>query len=252
MLSHFAFFAILTISFLVTSNATTKNPTSQPTVFPSSQPSTKPSKLPTPSPTASPPPIIGTLVNQRGLAGSDGDGGPAMLATLNHPSDVITDPAGNMYIADTYNSKIRKVSVVTGFISTVAGTGVAGFNYDLHPATASQLAYPYDLAIDNSGNLYISGKQAYKRATHSSSSNTQYCPPSDTCMHGLPGSFLLSLLSSPLLSQTRSTIVSVWSLPSHPSPPPPPPPVEPPPRPILDRASVSTAFHLPHPSTTLV
>ena len=40
----------------------------------------------------------------------------------------------------------------------VTGTGVAGFNRDLHPATASQLAYPYDLAIDNSGNLYISGK----------------------------------------------------------------------------------------------
>ena len=38
------------------------------------------------------------------------------------------------------------------------GTGVAGFNYDLHPATSSQLAYPYDLAIDTSGNLFISGK----------------------------------------------------------------------------------------------
>ena len=156
MRSFFVLLACGTISFLVTINADTHYPTSQPTDLPSSQPSTKPSKLPTPSPTASPPPIISTLVNQRGLAGSDGDGGPATSASLNHPSDVIADPFGNLYIADTYNSKIRKVSVATGFISTIAGTGVAGFNYDLHPATTSQLAYPYDLAIDTSGNLYIS------------------------------------------------------------------------------------------------
>ena len=57
-----------------------------------------------------------------------GDGGPALLATLDRPSDVITDPMGNIYIADTYNSKIRKVSVDTGFISTVAGMVVDGRN----------------------------------------------------------------------------------------------------------------------------
>jgi PKD repeat protein len=94
-----------------------------------------------------------TTVAGTGTAGPLGDGGQATSAQLNNPSDVAVDAQGNLYIADTQNHKIRKVS--GGIITTVAGTGTAGPLGDGGQATSAQLNKPSDVAVDAQGNLYI-------------------------------------------------------------------------------------------------
>ena len=95
-----------------------------------------------------------TTIAGTGGRGFSGDGGPAVEAELRNPSGVAVDGAGNLYIADTVNHRIRKVDS-TGTITTVAGTGQYGFGGDGGPATAVRLAYPDDVAVDGAGNLYI-------------------------------------------------------------------------------------------------
>ena len=85
--------------------------------------------------------------------GFSGDQNNGTEASLSFPSGVAVDAAGNVYIADTGNHRIRKVS--GGLISTVAGDGTAGFSGDHGPATSARLSYPSDVAIDAAGNLYI-------------------------------------------------------------------------------------------------
>ena len=90
-----------------------------------------------------------------GVQGSSGDGGPATSAALNHPIGVVADSAGNVYIADYYGHQVRKVSAATGILTTVAGTGAGASGGDGGPATAADLFYPIDVAVDGAGNLYI-------------------------------------------------------------------------------------------------
>ncbi|CAM5671791.1 RICIN domain-containing protein [Streptomyces atroolivaceus] len=90
-----------------------------------------------------------------GTAGVAGDGGPAIKAQLKTPYAVAVDDTGAVYIADSGNERIRKVTA-EGEISTVAGTGVAGSGGDGGPATKAQLNRPYGIALDSSGSLYIS------------------------------------------------------------------------------------------------
>ena len=87
--------------------------------------------------------------------GYSGDGGPATAALLFGPTGVAVDPAGNIYIADIFNFRIRRVDAATGIISTIAGNGTAGFNGDGGPASAAEINYPTDVALDASGNIYI-------------------------------------------------------------------------------------------------
>lgn len=95
-----------------------------------------------------------TTIAGNGTGGYNGDGGPAIFAQLNTPTGVAVDAAGNVYIADQGNSRIRKVNT-SGFISTVAGVGIAGYNGDGILATLAKLNYPYDVAVDGMGNLYV-------------------------------------------------------------------------------------------------
>ena len=89
-----------------------------------------------------------------GTSGSGGDGGPATEAELDNPRGVCTDAFGNVYIADTDNNRIRKVSA--GFISTVVNTsGAAGDSGDGGPATVAQLRKPFGVRADAAGNIYI-------------------------------------------------------------------------------------------------
>jgi hypothetical protein len=90
-----------------------------------------------------------------GAAGSGGDNGPATSAELNSPYGVAVDGAGNLYIADTTNNRIRMVTLSSGIITTVAGNGSGGFSGDGNPATSAQLYNPFGVAVDGSGNLYI-------------------------------------------------------------------------------------------------
>ena len=97
---------------------------------------------------------IVTTIAGNGSPGFSGDGSGGLGAQLDDPHDVVIDAAGNVYIADTLNARIRKVDT-SGNISTYAGVGTTGYSGDGGPAVNAQLWYPPGLALDNSGNLYI-------------------------------------------------------------------------------------------------
>ncbi len=80
---------------------------------------------------------------------------PATLLTLNAPSGVAVDSSGSIYVADWYNHRIRKVTV-DGLVRTIAGNGTAGYSGDGGDAKQAQLNYPFAVAVDSSGNVYIS------------------------------------------------------------------------------------------------
>jgi hypothetical protein len=101
-----------------------------------------------------------------GTLGYSGDGGPATKAALKFPGGVAADQAGNLVVADTYNSRIRVVAaksgtfygkaMTTAHIYTVAGNGTAGFTGDGGPATSAEVNFPERVTVDPTGNLVIS------------------------------------------------------------------------------------------------
>jgi sugar lactone lactonase YvrE len=95
-----------------------------------------------------------TTVAGNGVTGYSGDGGPATGAQINQATAIAVDAAGDLYIADTGNQRIRKVSA-NGTITTVAGNGTAGYSGDGGPAAVASLNSPGGVAIDAGGNLYI-------------------------------------------------------------------------------------------------
>jgi sugar lactone lactonase YvrE len=95
-----------------------------------------------------------TTVAGNGTQGYSGDNGPATSAELYYPTGVAADSYGNLYIADTNNSRIRQVSP-NGIITTVAGDGVAGYSGDNAAATSAELSHPLSMSVDSFGNLYI-------------------------------------------------------------------------------------------------
>ncbi len=96
--------------------------------------------------------IITTVVGT-GEQGFAGDGGPALSAVLDSPAGIAFDASGNLYIADSHNHRIREV--VNGTISTIAGTGTAGFSGDGASATSAQLNLPTAVSVDATGNILI-------------------------------------------------------------------------------------------------
>jgi DNA-binding beta-propeller fold protein YncE len=101
--------------------------------------------------------VAGT--NQEGFGG---DGGPALEARLKLPSDLVLDAAGNLYIADTRNGRIRRVDSESGLIATVVGLGAGDYNGDGLPARETSLLSPEGVAIDASGAILI-GDAGVKR-----------------------------------------------------------------------------------------
>jgi RHS repeat-associated protein len=97
---------------------------------------------------------IGTIAGN-GTGGYAGDSGPATGAELFSPQAVAVDSAKNVYIADTFNSVIRKVTAATGVITTVAGSANYGYSGDNGPATSAELFDPEGVAVDGAGNIYI-------------------------------------------------------------------------------------------------
>jgi sugar lactone lactonase YvrE len=106
-----------------------------------------------------------TTVAGTGISGFSGDGGPATSARSSSANGVVVDGAGNLFIADG-NNRIRKVTAA-GIITTVAGTGILGFSGDGGPATSAQLSFPYGVAVDGAGNLFIAdtGNNRIRRVT---------------------------------------------------------------------------------------
>jgi sugar lactone lactonase YvrE len=98
--------------------------------------------------------LITTIAGIR-LRGYSGDGEAAVQATLNRPKGVALDPAGNIFIADTENHRIRRVDALSKTITTVVGNGIAGFTGDNVPAVQTSLNSPEKIAFDQAGNLFI-------------------------------------------------------------------------------------------------
>lgn len=97
---------------------------------------------------------VETILAGTGTAGFTGDGIAATASELNYPTSIALDKAGNLYITDSGNNRIRRVAAGTGLISTVAGPGVAGTLGDSGPATSAYIG-PSAIALDSPGNLYI-------------------------------------------------------------------------------------------------
>src|SRR4029077_18913774 len=103
-----------------------------------------------------------SLVAGNGVFGFAGDGGPALDASFNSPGHVALDPAGNLFIFDIGNARIRRLDASTGVISTVAGNGTSGFAGDGGPATAAKLGYTPGFAWDSAGNLFLADQNNHR------------------------------------------------------------------------------------------
>jgi sugar lactone lactonase YvrE len=110
-----------------------------------------------------------TTIAGNGTGGFSGDGGPATAAELNFPTGLAFDKAGNLYIGDQNNKRVRKITKSTGFITTVAGNGTSGFSGDGGPATAAKLSFLDGVAVDANGAIYIAdtGNNRIRKVTPS-------------------------------------------------------------------------------------
>ncbi len=123
-----------------------------PSVSPTSAQPT--SYAPTTAPSMGTTDIISTIAGT-GVTGFSGDGGAATSASLYIPVGIAVDISGNFYIDDLFNHRVRKVTLSTGIITTIAGTGAVDFYGDGGPGTSAALSSPYAVEVDTSGNVYI-------------------------------------------------------------------------------------------------
>ncbi|MFK0288431.1 hypothetical protein ACIQVL_49350 [Streptomyces sp. NPDC090499] len=146
-----------------------------------------------------------------GQPGFVSDGGPADATSLNYPATVAVDGAGNLYIGDGHNQRVRKVTP-SGIITTVAGNGIAGYIADGGPAVGQQLYYPYGVAVAPSGDLYIAdaGNQRVRKV-FGAATMTPPPHPSPTCTASLS-------CSSPSRAVRSSTSAPASTTAAPPSP----------------------------------
>ncbi len=126
-----------------------------------------------------------TTVAGNGIAGFSGDGGPATNASLNNPLAVAVDSAGNLYIGEGGNNRIRKVT--GGTISTIAGNGSPGFSGDGGPATSASLNQPTALSVDSAGNVYFADQANHRIREILSGSVTYLVTPAALTLSALAG-----------------------------------------------------------------
>ncbi len=134
-----------------------------------------------------------------GTAGYLGDGGLALLARLQNPEGVALASNGDLYVADTGNHAVRRVSAATGIISTVAGTGTAGSTGDGGPATSARLSGPQAIDLNSSGDLFIadSGNHKIRRLESASGLITTVAGTGTSGFSGDGGATTLAQFDSP-------------------------------------------------------
>ncbi|HEY1860823.1 MAG TPA: hypothetical protein VGG61_10735, partial [Gemmataceae bacterium] len=97
-----------------------------------------------------------TIIGGTGEKGSGGDGGPALKAEFDGPHSLVATPEGDIYLADTWNNRVRKIDGKTGVITTVAGTGEKGYSGDGGPAVKAKFGGVYCVALNDRGErLYV-------------------------------------------------------------------------------------------------
>jgi sugar lactone lactonase YvrE len=147
---------------------------------------------------------ISTYAGIAGGANETGDGGPALSAQLNNPSGMATDAAGNLFFADTNNSRVRKIDASTGIITTVAGTGQGGggrgFSGDGGPAVRAALFAPQAVAVDGSGNVFIAdwGNNRIRRVDAASQTITTIAGSGSAGFSGDNGDALAAVIGHPV------------------------------------------------------
>ena len=131
--------------------------------------------------------------------GYAGDGGSANFASLNSPSATALDSAGDIYIADSGNNVVRRIDAKTGVITTVAGTGSAGYSGDNGPAIAAQLSSPVGLTIDGAGNIFVAdyANDVVRRIEAGTGIITTYAGQRSATVVGDGGSALNAQLNNP-------------------------------------------------------
>ena len=145
---------------------------------------------------------IVTTIAGNGTRGYSGDGGPATQAQLAYPCKVAVDAAGNVYIPDAQNHRIRKVSPA-GIFTTIAGTGTQGFSGDGGPAVNAEMAFPGSAVIDNAGNLYFGDYNQVIRKIDGAGIITTY---GGNGTYGYSGDGGLAVLASIALTEGRISI----------------------------------------------
>jgi len=137
--------------------------------------------------------VITTVAGNGTTVGSLGDNGPATSAQLYFPDSVAVDSAGNLYIADAGNNRIRKVS--NGVITTVAGNGMFGYSGDNGPAASAWLCWPQGVAVDSAGNVYIAdqGNNCIRILTPTGSSCTYSVAPASLQAPAAGGNLTVSI-----------------------------------------------------------
>ncbi len=159
--------------------------------------------------------VINTIAGT-GVVGFSGDGGPATNAKLNYPAGVIADNAGNVYVSDALNYRIRKISP-SGIINTYSGTGSAGYGGDGGAALAALLNYPQDMEFNAAGNLCFADLINSRIRKIGGSNYTPVFVSQDiaisTCKNGGPTS-LNSMLS---IVDTNAGQTETWSILTNPS-----------------------------------
>lgn len=132
--------------------------------------------------------IISTIANAAGIYGYSGDGGAASAAAFEFPGGLAFDASGNIYVADTNNCRIRKITATTGIITTVAGNGICSMAGDNGPAVSASLTYPQAISVDGAGNIYVVDSSYVRKISATtgvittfagSSSNSYYTGPAD-------------------------------------------------------------------------
>jgi DNA-binding beta-propeller fold protein YncE len=98
--------------------------------------------------------VISTIAGT-GSASYSGDNGQATAATVNHPTGIVFDSSGNVYVCDFNNNRVRKITSSTGIITTYAGTGASSYSGDGGIASSAALYIPIGLSIDTSGSAII-------------------------------------------------------------------------------------------------
>ncbi len=136
--------------------------------------------------------IIKTIAGT-GVGGFSGDGGAATAAKINAPRGIAVDAAGNVYFSDYGNNRIRKINT-SGVITTIAGNGLAGFSGDGGPAASASLNFPWGVAVDGTGNIYIADQSNCRVRKINSSGTISTIAGTGSCFIGGDGGPAVSAL----------------------------------------------------------